>query len=73
MNEKRLVTEAEAAKYISISRSFLRKSRMDGNRLNHTPAPPFIRVTNRAIRYDIRDLDSWIESNRCEVRSVDSP
>ena len=72
MNAKRLLTEAEAAQYISMSRSFLRKSRMDGNRDNRTSGPPYVRVTNRAIRYDIRDLDGWIEANRCEIKSIEA-
>ena len=71
-NDIRMLTEQQAAEYIGMSRSFLRKSRMDGNRANRTPGPPFIRVTARAIRYDIRALDAWIEANRCEIKSVDA-
>ena len=44
-----------------MSRSFLRQARMDGNRENRTPAPPFIKI-GRAVRYLREDLDAWLES-----------
>ena len=68
----RMLTEKQAATYICMSRSFLRKSRMEGTRTNHTSGPPYIRVTSRAIRYDIRDLDAWISARRCEVHSIEA-
>ena len=37
--EPAALTEAQAAKHIAMSRSFLRKSRMNGNQLRHTPPP----------------------------------
>lgn len=58
---KRALTEQETAEYIGTSRSFLRQSRMEGNRENRTPAPPFIKI-GRAIRYLIEDLDIWLTS-----------
>lgn len=64
--ERRLISEMEAAKYLGVSRPFLAKSRMDGQRKNHTPGPPYIKL-GRAVRYDIRDLDEWIELHRREV------
>lgn len=57
-----LFTEREAARYIGMSRSFLRKARMEGDRKNRTPAPPFVRVGSRAIRYRVSDLDAWIDA-----------
>ncbi|ADN77448.1 conserved hypothetical protein [Ferrimonas balearica DSM 9799] len=58
---KRAFTEQETAHYIGMSRSFLRQSRMEGNRKHRTPAPPFIKV-GRAVRYLKEDLDSWLDS-----------
>ena len=58
---KRALTEQETAEYIGMSRSFLRKSRMEGNRDNHTPAPKFIKI-GRAVRYLKEDLDNWLDS-----------
>jgi len=64
--KSRLLTEPEAASYLGVSRQFLRKSRIDGNRVNHADAPPFIRA-GRMIRYDIHDLESWISAHKEEV------
>lgn len=33
-----------------MSRSFLRQSRLEGNRDNQTPAPPFLKI-GRSVRY----------------------
>ncbi len=60
---KRFLTEAEAAEYICMSRSYLRQDRMNGFRKNRTPGPPFVRM-GRAIRYLKDDLDQWIMENR---------
>ena len=56
-----LLSEKEASHYICMSRSFLRQARMNGNRLNGTPAPPFIKI-GRTVRYRLDDLNSWMES-----------
>ena len=65
-SEPRLITESETANYIGMSRSFPRKARMQGVRINHKSSPPWIQI-GRAIRYDIRDLDAWILENRREM------
>ena len=57
---KRAFTEAEAAHYIGMSRSFLRQARSEGARRNRTPPPPAIRVGSRSIRYLREDLDAWL-------------
>ena len=62
----RLITEEKAAIYLGVSRQFLRKSRIDGNRANHADAPPFVRA-GRMIRYSVDDLDAWIAAHREEV------
>lgn len=58
---KKVLSEIETAEYIGMSRSFLRQSRMEGNRDNRTPAPPFIKI-GRAVRYLKDDLDSWLNA-----------
>lgn len=58
--DKRVFTEIETAEYIGMSRSYLRQSRMEGNRANRTPAPPFIKI-GRSIRYLKEDLDKWLD------------
>ncbi|GAA6170812.1 hypothetical protein NBRC116592_04820 [Colwellia sp. KU-HH00111] len=59
--QPRVLSEIETAEYIGMSRSFLRQSRMEGNRENRTPAPPFIKI-GRSVRYLVEDLDSWLDS-----------
>ncbi len=56
-------SEAEAADYIGMSRSFLRQARMDGKRLNRTPGPPFTKI-GRKVLYLKDDLDAWLEAHR---------
>ena len=58
---KRVLSEIETSQYIGMSRSFLRQSRMEGNRDNRTPAPPFIKI-GRSVRYLKEDLDQWLDS-----------
>lgn len=63
--EARLLTEEQAAAYLSLSRAFLRKSRMKRMRAKSNDGPPWVRCGG-AVRYAITDLDEWIERNRCE-------
>ncbi len=60
---RRGLSEAEAANYIGMSRSFLRQARMDGKRLNRTSGPPFTRI-GRKVLYLKDDLDTWLEKHR---------
>ena len=62
--KRRLLTEAQAAEFLGVSRSFLRKSRMTGQVENHAEPPPFVKA-GRMIRYILDDLESWIEKHRC--------
>lgn len=57
------LTEQQAAHYLSMSRSFLRQGRMNGDRVNRTPTPPYYKI-GRSIRYRKADLDSWLEQFR---------
>jgi predicted DNA-binding transcriptional regulator AlpA len=59
----RSFTEQETAQYIGMSRSYLRQGRMNGDRKNKTPAPPYLKI-GRSIRYLKEDLDSWLEQFR---------
>ena len=56
------LNEAQAALYLGISESALRKSRMNGPRANHLPPPPYVKLGRRVI-YRPADLDSLLESN----------
>ncbi len=63
------ITEKEAAHYIGMSVPYLRASRCNGNREEHTPAPPYIKV-GRSVRYLIADLDRWLQQNRVELNAA---
>ena len=67
--QPRALTEAQAAQYIQFSRSFLRQSRLDGDRPNRTPGPKWIKCGKRSVRYLIEDLDSWLNQFRRERTS----
>jgi predicted DNA-binding transcriptional regulator AlpA len=58
---KRALSEKETSEYIGMSRSFLRQSRMEGNRATRTSAPPFLKI-GRSVRYLREDLDNWLDS-----------
>ena len=62
MKQQRALTETQAAEYLSVSRSLLRQSRMNGERENRLSGPPFIKMGSRSIRYLKEDLDTWLES-----------
>ena len=57
--ESKVLKEDEAAPYIGMSRSWLRQSRMTGNK----DAPPYVKI-GRAIRYLRDDLDTWLVEHR---------
>lgn len=61
--DKRSLTEAEAAEYIAMSRSFLRQDRINGHRKNRTPGPPYVKI-GRSVRYLKEDLDKWLDTYR---------
>lgn len=59
-----LLTEEEAAKYLTISKSFLRVSRSKKTeKARHVEGPKFIRL-GRSIRYEKDGLDSWLEEKK---------
>jgi len=58
-SEKRLLTEKEVCQFLSVSRPFLARARSEGR----PDGPPFIKC-GRAVRYDIRDLERYLDANR---------
>ena len=52
---KNLLTTAEAAIYLSMSKAFLERDRWAGARI------PFIKIGSRAVRYRKSDLDAYID------------
>ncbi len=57
------LTEQQAAHYLSMSRSYLRQGRMNGDREGRTPTPTYYKI-GRSVRYKKTDLDSWLEQFR---------
>jgi len=56
--DRRILRTPEAATYVGRSESSLEKWRLTGD------GPRFIRLGGRAIGYDIRDLDAWLDHQR---------
>ena len=67
--QTRALGEADAARYIAMSRSFLRQSRMDGDRASRTPGPRYLKI-GRAVRYLREDLDRWLEQFRPDGKAI---
>ncbi|GHV34651.1 hypothetical protein FACS1894187_05680 [Synergistales bacterium] len=61
--EKKLFTLSEAAIYLAVSESFLRKDCAEGPRKNRTPGPDPLRIGDM-IRYTREDLDTWIDGHK---------
>ncbi len=59
MEPPKRLNEEQTAHYIGMSRPWLRLQRMRGK------GPAYIRI-GRTIRYDIRDLDEWLNKHRVE-------
>ena len=58
MASKRIRRTPAAAEYVGLSASTLEKMRLAGE------GPTFIRLSGRAVGYDIRDLDEWLDEQR---------
>jgi predicted DNA-binding transcriptional regulator AlpA len=54
---RRKLTVRETAAYLSVSKSWLDKRRLDGN------GPAYLKLGRRVV-YDIIDLENWAASNR---------
>jgi hypothetical protein len=60
-----VLTEQDAASFIQMSRSFLRKCRRFGR------GPVYHRVVGgRAVRYSVADLQAWLDANRVTHRTA---
>ena len=68
MTRPQLVTEQTAAEYIGMSVAFLRAARQRGKVGARTPGPQFLKL-GKSVRYDVADLDCWLESRRRRTTS----
>ena len=62
-----LLTEAETARFLSVSPDTLRKWRVRG------AGPPYVRLETRLIRYQLPQLRAWLEAEEraCCTTGVD--
>ena len=58
MLKQRILRTRQAAQYLGLSSSTLEKMRLAGD------GPRFIRLGGRAVGYDVRDLDAWLDGLR---------
>jgi len=62
-----LLTEAQTARYLSVSHACLKKWRLRG------VGPPFIRLEDRLIRYQLHQVQAWLEAEQracCSLSAV---
>ena len=57
---RRVLRTRQAATYLGVSPSTLEKMRSAGR------GPRFLRLGGRAVGYDVRDLDAWLDDRRRE-------
>ena len=62
----RLVTERDASELLGVSMRTLQKWRLQGN------GPRFVKL-GHAVRYDVKDLEAYIESGRRRSTSDGAP
>ena len=61
---KRGFTTRQAAEYIGLSPSWLRKKRLRGAADPGTPGPTYIKLENGLALYLVEDLDRWLDEHR---------
>ena len=54
--QNKLLKTLEAASYLGLSKAFLERDRWAGAKV------PFIKISERAVRYRLQDLEKYIES-----------
>jgi hypothetical protein len=61
---RRALRTTDAARYLGVSPSLLRKMRMRGPDDPGQPGPGFIRLSPSLIVYEISALDAWLDGHR---------
>jgi len=64
---RRALRTVDAARYLRVSPSLLRKMRMRGPADPLGPGPSFIRLSPSLIVYEIAELDTWLNAARGRV------
>lgn len=68
---KRGFKDYEAATYLGISVSLLRKARCDGRLIGQVPLPAYIKV-GKSVLYLREDLDTWLDSLPKQINSCNA-
>ena len=66
-SSQRILRTPAAAAYLGLSPSTLEKRRITGG------GPRFVRLGGRAVGYDVRDLDAWLDSQRHSSKPDSDP
>ncbi len=53
-----------AAEYIDVPVTFLERDRFESRQTGTPPKIPFLRLGHRTVRYNLTDLDAYLESCR---------
>jgi predicted DNA-binding transcriptional regulator AlpA len=61
---RRALRTTDAARYLGVSASLLRKMRLRGPDDPSDAGPPFIKLSSSLIVYEIVALDQWLERHR---------
>jgi len=61
---RQLLTSAQAAQLLSVSKAFLARDRWAGKHFGHAPLVPFIKIGSRAVRYLLEDVQTHIAKSR---------
>lgn len=61
-----LLSEADTAAYLGMSRSFLRQARMKSKLGGPHESPPYVKI-GRSVRYCHSDLDEWLRGLKREA------
>ncbi len=62
-HEDKLLNEREACRFLSVSRSYLARRRMEG------ADPVYVKLGVKAVRYRVSDLLAYIDSSRRSGRA----
>lgn len=57
--DNQLITYKEAARYLGVSESYLRRLKSRGT-------VPWVQVSRRGIRFRVNSLNKWIEERECK-------
>ena len=57
-SQRRIFRTPEAANYLGLAASTLEKKRLTGD------GPRFVKISGRAVGYDIQDLDLWLDGRK---------